>query len=197
MSHSKNLRAAESILATSRQRFIQSLENKKKFEEECAVIIPELDNLWKEKILSLIGPTIARITPLIGLPGVGQNGRTPVVGPPMLDETQTVNWRHYLFNYRPQLLTQAVTRLASRIKLVDGEIHNSRGKVENLSAYYKAIVQDLRHKEAKREKTRTALGLDPTPSSATADYIVGQVTPLARAESHHVRAKVDAVWNEK
>jgi hypothetical protein len=124
MATNRNLRAAEAVLSSSRQQFIQSIEDKKKFEEECVVIIPELVRQWREKIL------------------------LPFLIEPM-DGTQIVNWKHYLFNYRPQLLSKAITRLASRLKLVDGKLHNARGLVENLSAYYKAIVQDLRKKERK------------------------------------------------
>lgn len=61
-----------------------------------------------------------------------------------------INWRHYLYNYSPQLLIKAMNRLANRI-CQDYSQNPLPGfnwlTIDNLSAYYKAIVQDLRKRE--------------------------------------------------
>jgi len=143
------LRAPEADLSKSRQLFIQTLENKRLFEQECSLIIPELERLWEEKIidtfnLNKVYPDLIR-------------ERNEAIPP----ETEGVtmigpdHWKHYLFNYSPQLLQKAITRLASRLRVdtdgVFGTVKNARGVVENIPAYYKALVQELRKKELKRQ----------------------------------------------
>lgn len=155
MAKNTPLRADETVLAQSRSQFIQSLENKKQFEQECAVIIPELDRQWKEKILTLLGYSFqedaAGHEEAVTTHSYGsQPGTWRRFG---LDETHVINWKHYLYNYTPQLLSKAITRLASRLKFdpVNKTVENSRGKVENVSAYFKALVQDMRKAEVRRE----------------------------------------------
>jgi hypothetical protein len=160
MATNRNLRAAESTLSSSRQQFIQTLEQKRQFEADCAVIIPELDRLWKEKILDPFQQSV--------------------------EETTVVNWKHFLFNYRPQLLSQAITRLASRLRLstdwggvlplIVPRLVNARGPVENLSAYYKSIVQDLRKKEVRGEKKRADIIGDPSKAQPGTEDIVKTIT---------------------
>src|SRR5208282_3909431 len=137
------LRAPEVDLSNSRKAFIQQLENKKQFEADCAQIIPELDRQWKEKILDPF--KLPLTTALV----------TTADGCEPADKLNVINWRHYLYNYTPQLLSKAITRLVSRLKLIDGEVQNTRGVVANVSAYYKSIVQDMRRKEVQREKKLT------------------------------------------
>jgi len=135
MATSRNLRAAESILSSSRQQYIQSIEAQKQFEADCEIIIPDLRQRWEEKILNPFH--LPSVQDLVPCPGGCKSG----------DEVNVPNWKHYLFNYRPQILSRAITRLASRLKLVNGKLYNARGPVENLLAYYKSVVQDLRKKE--------------------------------------------------
>jgi hypothetical protein len=131
------LRVPAEDLSNSRKAFIQQLENKRQFEEDCAIIIPELERLWKEKILEPF-----RIPEIHGDDGDGELGLGT-----------TIVWKHYLYNYSPILLSKAITRLASR--LVQEEVKMAVDKtpppINNLNAYFKALVQELRRKELKRQ----------------------------------------------
>lgn len=147
MSHSNNLRAPEDTLVTSRQQFIQSLEAKKQFNADCAIIIPELERLWMEKVIDAFDLTF-EIRIEVG---------TVVNGSPLLvtqEGTNYIDWRHYLYNYEPQLLAKAITRLASRLTIVNGTPSNARGPVDNIPAYFKALVQDAARKRSKRGNNR-------------------------------------------
>jgi len=117
--------------------FIQSLEQKRQFEADCAVIIPALDQLWIDKILYPFGINC------------------------VADPTAVINWRHCLYSYTPQLLTKAITRLASRLRFVVDP-------VMNVSAYYKNIVRDLRRKEHLRWKKKK------DQDAATNAYVPGE-----------------------
>lgn len=173
---SPRLRTPEPDLSKSRQSFIQTLEDKKQFEADCAVIIPVLDGLWKEKILTLLGYNI---------PTDMQPYKAGIPGFIPVDETHAINWKHYLFNYTPQLLSKAITRLASRLTIVDGKPTNTRGEVANVSAYFKSLVQDLRKREIKREnldpnRHYDTFGKGNIPQAYTdnrsfTDYVVGQI----------------------
>jgi hypothetical protein len=137
MAINQGLRTPEDQLSTSRQQFIQSLKIKQQFTEECKILIPELERLWREKILVPLGYS---------------NG---IAFAPLSDiETIVINWQHYLHNYTPQLLSKAITRLSSRLKFdpVGKKAENDRGPVKNIAAYFKALVQDLRRKEQKRDR---------------------------------------------
>lgn len=151
------LRTPEPQLVRSRQQFIQTLDNKREFEAECVVIIPVLDAKWKEKILPLLGYRI---------PTDMQPYKSP--GFTSVDETHCVNFRHYLYNYSPQLLVKAINRVAARLeqdKLDNMEADRwggsakppRTGEIQNVSAYFKSIVQDLRRKEQKKEAQENRL----------------------------------------
>jgi hypothetical protein len=178
------LRAPQVDLSKSRQQFIQSLQNKQQFEQECVAIIPELDRLWQEKILDLLNLAAVDVHQCSnGCGDAGceyRPGEKSYVGFLPNPDTYVINWKHYLFNYAPQLLVKAITRLSSRLKFdpVAKTVENARGEVKNISAYYKSIVQDLRKKEVKREnygdRMRTALAAKHDESR---DYQVGEITP--------------------
>lgn len=55
------------------------------------------------------------------------------------------DFRHYLFNYSPQLLTKALRR--TRKYVWEGP-----REVRDILAYYKAVVRDLRTKELAKQK---------------------------------------------
>src|SRR5271156_682909 len=95
MATNRGLRASETELKSSRLSFIQSLAAKQEFESECAVIIPELQRLWTEKI---------------AVPFNLQENFT-------IEDVNVVNWRHYLHNYDPFMLKKAITRLAGRLQI--------------------------------------------------------------------------------
>ena len=111
--------------------YIQSLEQKRQFEADCAVIIPELDRLWMEKVIEPFGLDVGYLDDLV--------------------PTNVVNFRHFLYSYTPQILTKAITRLASRL---GEQLVNGGELVKNVSAYYKNIVRDLRRKEHLRWKAK-------------------------------------------
>ena len=149
MATNRGLRKSDDQLKSARLSFIESLQAKRQFEDECAVIVPELERLWTEKI------TVPFNLPVQEYIEVGT-----VVNGEALRETQegvnVINWRHYLYNYDPFMLKKAITRLASRLELdTDGvfgtaKVKNTRGVVENIPAYFKALVQDARIKELKK-----------------------------------------------
>lgn len=152
MATNRGLRKSDTELKSARQSFVQSLQEKQEFEQECAVIIPELQRLWNEKIIvSFDLPYTEHIE-------VGTVVSTAVGLTPLLQTQEGVNhinWRHYLYNYDPFMLKKAITRLASRMKLAaDGTLENARGPIANIPAYYKALVQDLRIKELNPRKRR-------------------------------------------
>ena len=182
---SRNLRAPEVDLSSSRQQFIQSLENKKLFEQECAVIIPELDRLWEEKILAFLGLTSVDVHRCgDGCDDGGceyRPGEKRWVGFVANSDTYVINWKHYLFIYTPQLLSKAITRLSSRLKFdpVAKTVENARGEVKNVSAYYKSVVQDMRRKELRcAAATPAQSGDTPIRTRVTSsDFRVGEITP--------------------
>jgi hypothetical protein len=144
MATNRGLRLAEPILHQSRLAFIQALAAKQEFESECRIIIPELKRLWNEKVLVHFG--LPHQEPI--------EAGTIVGNEPLLQSQEAINyidWKHYLYNYTPQLLAKAITRLSGRLSLTANGLENSRGPVDNVPAYFKALVQDMRKQEKKRE----------------------------------------------
>jgi len=142
------LRVSEDELSNSRKLFIQTLQNKKQFDADCAVIIPELDRVWEEKILLPF-----ELTPA---------------------ETTVINWRHYLYNYTPQILVRGIGRLARRMTMEqDGQLYNRRGPINNVAAYYKALVRDLQ-RQAAAKTTVPDLEISDGTESGTPAYPVDE-----------------------
>lgn len=134
-----SLRVPEADLSNSRQLFINNQKIKHQFEADCAQIIPVLDRFWTTKILEPFGLSLTTSD--------GCEPADTIINVP--------NFKHFLYNYTPQMLVKAITRLASRmgVQQVDsaaGTVCNERGVI-NIVAYYKALVQDMRKKELRRE----------------------------------------------
>jgi hypothetical protein len=146
MAPNQNLRAADSTLKQSRLDFIQNLNDKEQFEIDCKVIIPELERRWQEKIIIPFKLSSASTFTI----HVCDSRCCCDTGCGHTDELNAINWKHYLYNYTPQLLVHGINRVAARLgrKLEDGP-------VVNLNAYFKNVVQDLRRKELKKMKTVT------------------------------------------
>jgi hypothetical protein len=141
------LKTEEQQLQQSRSIFIQTLEKKRQFEADCVVIIPELDDQWKTKILPLLGYNPAAIASWV--PTVFGDAASFGYNP-----EHVINWRHYLYNYSPQLLQKAITQLASRLKEdhAGSPLVGKHAPILNPNAYYKSLVQNLRRAEIARSK---------------------------------------------
>jgi hypothetical protein len=144
-----NLRTPEDQLAQARKQYVNSITNKQQLEKELLIIIPDLERLWKEKIL------------------------VPFEFP----DDVVMDWRQYLNVFKPQLLAKGIHQLASRLDAHAkrfGSVHpqpelqptaeevyaaknpnemkeriNRAGGVQNVRALYRSLVQELRREEMK------------------------------------------------
>jgi hypothetical protein len=144
-----NLRTSEDQLAQARKQYVTSITNKQQLEKDLVIIIPDLERLWKEKVL------------------------VPFRFP---DDT-VMDWRQYLNVFKPQLLAKGIHQLASRLDAHAkrfGSVHpqpelaptaeeiytaksdeeikeriNRAGGVQNVRAFYRSLVQELRREEIK------------------------------------------------
>jgi hypothetical protein len=144
---SVNLQTPEDQLAQARTQYVNSIINKQQFEKDLLVIIPDLERLWKEKILV----------------------------PFSFADDMVMDWRQYLNVFKPQLLAKGIHQLASRLDAHArwfGSVHpqpdleptedeiwtakndeeireriNRAGGVQNVRAFYRSLVQELRREE--------------------------------------------------
>ncbi len=133
MSTNLGLRTSEPSLKQSRLDFIQTLEKEKEFEEECQLIIPKLEKEWEERILFLL-----------------ENGTTCKTI--QITANYRIYWKHYLRNYKPQLLLLAIRKLEHRM-----ENNDELGPIVDIRLYFRAMVQDLRRKEIKKEQAKQVI----------------------------------------
>jgi hypothetical protein len=171
------LRVPAEDLSNSRKAFIQQLENKRQFEEDCAIIIPELERLWKEKILEPF-----RIPEIHGDDGDGELGTGTMIV-----------WKHYLYNYSPILLSKTITRLASRLvsEEVKMAVNRTPPPIHNLGAYFKALVQEMRRKELKRQDYRAKMRdkLAEKKGQVECEACWGEFNSRACLRPAHLRAR--------
>jgi hypothetical protein len=144
-----NLRTPEDQLAQARKQYVNSLTNKQQLEKDLLIIIPDLEHLWNEKILV----------------------------PFRFPDDLVMDWRQYLNVFKPQLLAKGIHQLASRLDAHArrfGSVHpqpeleptaeeiyaarndeeireriNRAGGVQNVRAFYRSLVQELRREEMK------------------------------------------------
>jgi hypothetical protein len=147
------LRTPEDQLQQSRKQYVNSLINEQQFEADCLIIIPDLERLWKERVL------------VFGFPA-----------------DTLMDWKPYLRYFKPQTLAAGIDLLVKRLNRheqrygsvlpqpqfqptpeeinatddMDGmkERINRAGGVQNVRAYYRQLVQDLRHEEMKSNPIR-------------------------------------------
>lgn len=149
-----SLRTPEDQLASSRKQYVNSLTNQQQFEEQCLIIVPDLERQWKEKIL------------VFGFPA-----------------DTTLDWKSYLRYFKPQTLAAGIDLLVKRLKgheerygsvlpheeLVANipksefaklpheemkELINRAGGVPNVRGYYRQLIEDLRREEKKANPIR-------------------------------------------
>lgn len=150
------LRTPEDQLQQARTQYVNSLTNEQQFETDCLTIIPDLERLWKEKVLVF--------------------GFSP---------DTVMEWKPYLRVFKPQTLAAGIDLLVKRLKsheqrygsvlpqedptLTEQVIRaakpgaedaaiveriNRASGVQNVRAYYRQLVQDLRREEIKANPVR-------------------------------------------
>jgi hypothetical protein len=115
-------------LSEARKAFIKTIREKQEMENEFSEIIPFLQELWMDKILCLPRNN-AQEEQTRELLYIQQ----PEVFP---------NFKHYLYNYTPQLLVRAINKTA-----------DYRESIESFLPYFKKVVQDMRKKDIQKENT--------------------------------------------